>query len=108
MVFPFQSAVLSLARLIKTQPIMRYAFLFCFFIALNLNSSFAQEIWKHYFAVSNQLSSVAIDADGNKWCGTLNGGVNKFDDYYIRDYPCAGQDLNTCRTRVGLFTDFSF
>lgn len=35
-------------------------------------------------------------------------GVNKFDDYYIRDYPCAGQDLNTCRTRVGLFTDFSF
>jgi hypothetical protein len=35
-------------------------------------------------------------------------GINKFDDYYIRDYPCQGQELNTCRTRVGLFTDFSF
>lgn len=35
-------------------------------------------------------------------------GINKFDDDYIRDYPCRGENFNTCRTRVGLFTDFSF
>jgi hypothetical protein len=35
-------------------------------------------------------------------------GINPRDDAYIREFPCAGQDLNTCRTRVGLFTDLSF
>lgn len=35
-------------------------------------------------------------------------GINRIDDAYIRDYPCAGQDLSTCRRRVGIFTDFSF
>ena len=35
-------------------------------------------------------------------------GVNPIDDGYIRDYPCAGQDLSTCRRRIGIYTDFSF
>lgn len=35
-------------------------------------------------------------------------GINPRDDAYISEYPCIGQDLSTCRTRIGLFTDFSF
>jgi hypothetical protein len=35
-------------------------------------------------------------------------GINPRDDAYISEYPCAGQDLSTCRTRIGLFTDLSF
>lgn len=35
-------------------------------------------------------------------------GINKFEDDYIELYPCAGQDLNSCRTRIGLYVDWSF
>ena len=35
-------------------------------------------------------------------------GINYRDDEYIRDYSCRDHDLDSCRTRVGLYTDFAF
>ncbi len=35
-------------------------------------------------------------------------GINYRDDEYIRDISCRGRDLDSCRTRVGLYTDFAF
>jgi hypothetical protein len=35
-------------------------------------------------------------------------GINPRDDAYISEFPCAGRDLQTCRTRVGVFMDLAF
>jgi len=35
-------------------------------------------------------------------------GINYRDDAYIRECPCRGQDLDSCRTRVGIYTDLAF
>jgi len=77
---------------------------------------FAPWPWLGFFAIYEGNLNLGVSVKPIKnvpWTISLQAvqpfsGVNKFDDYYIRDYPCAGQDLNTCRTRVGLFTDFSF
>ena len=35
-------------------------------------------------------------------------GINYRDDDYIRDISCRDQDLASCRTRVGIYTDLAF
>lgn len=77
---------------------------------------FAPWPWLGFFAIYEGNLNLGVSVKPIKnvpWTISLQAvqpfsGVNKFDDDYIRDYPCAGQGLNTCRTRVGLFTDFSF
>ncbi len=77
---------------------------------------FAPWPWLGFFAIYEGNLNLGVSLKPIKnvpWTISLQAvqpfsGINKFDDNYIRDYPCAGQDLNTCRTRVGLFTDFSF
>jgi uncharacterized repeat protein (TIGR01451 family) len=82
-------------NLMKMFSVLLIIFLFTFYIAKG-------QTWTHYTTAdglaADEVRSIAIDANGNKWFGTYNGGVSKFDGINWTTYTTAdGLFNNTIR-----------